>query len=165
MCVHSPPTCHHLATHKPLSTIALPMSSAGGHPLCFCPFINQPSVLHKNMEELLLPQYTPIYNGSSAEQQEEKKVNGSKKELKDRPWSYTSNGKKNGIAKNQSKPSPRKEKLWYHLSKTDIKMWSVPSPGTDAKSGPWLVVVDPDSYVLDVYNLLWSSNSPLWAFN
>lgn len=46
-------------------------------------------------------------------------------------------------------------------------MISSRSPGTDAESGPWLFVVDPDCDITDAYELLrnFASIYPLRTFN
>ena len=72
---HHPPQTHTHPTNPKVPSHTPDVELRGVFLCVLVPFINQPSILHKNMEELLFPTIHSIYNGSSAQQQK-KRVNG-----------------------------------------------------------------------------------------
>lgn len=103
------------------------------------------------MEELLLPQYTPftMVVVHSNKRKKKKKI-----KFKDINWTHTSNKKGKAIKKKKKKVIPLPEKKSHDII---YKNWhknviSSRSPGTDAESGSWLFVVDPDCDI--TYELL-----------
>ena len=70
-----PPQTHTHPTNPKVPSHTPDVELRGVFLCVLVPFINQPSILHKNMEELLFPTIHSIYNGSSAQQQK-KRVNG-----------------------------------------------------------------------------------------
>lgn len=100
------PLSHHPQTPKYHHT---PGDKLRGFPLCICPFINQPSILHKNMEELLLPQYTPF---TMVVVHSNKKSQWKTKKLR---YKLNSNKKKKVQAEQKVIPLPEKKKSWYRL--------------------------------------------------
>lgn len=75
--------------------------------------------------------------------------------------------KKRGKAKQKVIPLPEKKSHDIIYKNRHKNVISSRSPGTDAESGPWLFVVDPDCDITDTYELLrnFASIYPLWRFN